>query len=384
MKPEYNPRNILRVVSTPLLQEYFDGRGLLTDFAWDQFNVESLYDLWMALPAAERNGVSVDFQNAFNLTSRQGIKTILEAGRSQGIDLLPAIGTGRASVDKVFRVLLDQPEVFRIATNFAWADSLKRYWYRRHDLPQVAPDLSPEARGELRLAISARYMRDEGRGEFCEIEVYPRGDAHYFMVYLADHPSAVVCFENSNQLKRSLQQRAFDVVFRFEGASGSLELYAEGSGELRQALAEMFVRCILRQEVALDTAPRPVFALELLKDPGFGFKIEPSDGIKSMCVRSIRLGADGSDGGRITFTAPPRSKGYRLHRFIDRGLNATNYPLADLKVEHVTIQAQMLQGNPRPASFTFNLTSNNSCNLKDTPEHNKIRECLRRSEIICG
>ncbi|GIU78640.1 MAG: hypothetical protein KatS3mg005_1878 [Bryobacteraceae bacterium] len=75
MKPEYNPRNILRVVSTPLLQEYFDGCGLLTDFAWDQFNVESLYDLWMALPAAERNGVSVDFQNAFNLTSRQGINT---------------------------------------------------------------------------------------------------------------------------------------------------------------------------------------------------------------------------------------------------------------------------------------------------------------------
>jgi len=239
MKPEYNPRNILRVVSTPLLQEYFDLRGLLTGFDWDQFSVESLYDVWMALPAADRNAVSVDFQNAFNLTSRQGIKTILEAGRSQGIDLLPAIGTGRASVDKVFRVLLDQPEVFRIATNFAWADNLKRYWYRRHDLPQVPPDLSPEAREALRLAISARYMRDEGRGEFCEIEVYPRGDAHYFMVYLADHPSSVICFENSNQLKRSLQQRAFDVVFRFEGTSGSLELYAEGSAELRQALAEM-------------------------------------------------------------------------------------------------------------------------------------------------
>jgi len=384
MKPEYNPRNILRVVSTPLLQEYFDLRGLLTGFDWDQFSVESLYDVWMALPAADRNAVSVDFQNAFNLTSRQGIKTILEAGRSQGIDLLPAIGTGRASVDKVFRVLLDQPEVFRIATNFAWADNLKRYWYRRHDLPQVPPDLSPEAREALRLAISARYMRDEGRGEFCEIEVYPRGDAHYFMVYLADHPSSVICFENSNQLKRSLQQRAFDVVFRFEGTSGSLELYAEGSAELRQALAEMFVRCVLRQDMALDKVPAPVFALDRLKDPDFRFKIDPADGIKAMRLRSMRLGANGSDGGRITFTAPPRSKDYRLHRFIDRGLNATNYPLADLKVECVTIQAQMLRGNPRPTSVTFNLTSSNSCNLKDTPEHNKIRECLKRSEILCG
>lgn len=384
MKLEYNPRNILRLVSKPLLQEYFDQRQLLTDFDWGCFDVDSLYNAWMALPAAERHAVSVDFQSAFELASRQGIKTILDAGRSKGLDLLPAIGKGRASVDKVFRVLLDQPGIFRIATYFAWADNLKRYWYRRHDLPQVPPNLSPEAREELRLAISARYMKDEGRGEFCEIEVYARGDAHYFMVYLADYPSSVVCFENSNQLKRSTQQQAFDVVFKFEGATGHLELYAEGGDDLRRDLAAMFVKSILRQEVALDAAPGPVFALERLKDPGFGFKIEPSDGIKSMRVRSIRLGADGPDGGRITFTAPPRSKDYRLHRFIDRGLNATNYPLADLKVEHVTIQAQMLQGNPRPASFTFNLTSNNSCNLKDTPEHNKIRECLKRSEIICG
>jgi hypothetical protein len=384
MRPEYTPRNVLRVVSTPLLQEYFDLRGLLTDFDWDQFSVESLYDAWMALPAAERNAVSVDFQNAFNLASRQGIKTLIDAGRASGVDLLPAIGTGRASVDKVFQVLLEQPTIFRVATYFNWADNLKRYWFRRHDLPQVAPDLSLEAREELRLAISARYMKDEGRGEFCEIEVYPRGDAHYFMVYLADHPSAVVCFENSNQLKRSLQQRAFDVVFRFEGAAGSLELYAEGTAELRQELAAIFVGCILRQDVVLDATPKPVFALDRLKDPDFRFKIDPADGIKSMRLRSMRLSANGSDGGRITFAAPPRSKEYRLHKLIDRGLNTTNYPLPDLKVEQVAIQAQMLQGNPRPANVTFNLTSSNSCNLKDTPEHNKIRECLKRSEILCG
>jgi hypothetical protein len=103
-----------------------------------------------------------------------------------------------------------------------------------------------------------------------------------------------------------------------------------------------------------------------------------------MRLRSMRLSANGSDGGRITFAAPPRSKEYRLHKLIDRGLNTTNYPLPDLKVEQVAIQAQMLQGNPRPANVTFNLTSSNSCNLKDTPEHNKIRECLKRSEILCG
>lgn len=174
------------------------------------------------------------------------------------------------------------------------------------------------------------------------------------------------------------------MVFKFEGTRGFLELYAEGNDELRKALAEMFVKSILRQEVALDAAPGPVFALDRLKDPGFRFKIDPADGITAMRTRAIRLAAEGPDGGRMTFATPPRSRDGRLHAFIDRSLNTNKLPLSDLKVEHVTIHALLTQGNPRPASVTFNLTSNNSCNLKDTPEHNKIRECLKRSGIIRG
>jgi hypothetical protein len=203
------------------------------------------------------------------------------------------------------------------------------------------------------------------------------------MVYLADYPSAIVCFENSNQLKRSFQQRAFDVVFKLDRESGALELYAEGTRQLREDLAGILVRSIHGETVVLGDGAQVVFDLDRLKDPEFRFKIDQSDGIKSMKLRSMRLSAAGTDGGRITFT-PPRSKEYRLHRFIDRGLNAAYYPLATLKVEHVTIHVEMLKGNPRPTTVTFNLTSNNSCNLKDTPDHNGIWECLKRSEILRG
>ncbi|MDP2999085.1 MAG: hypothetical protein Q8N47_16470 [Bryobacterales bacterium] len=149
MKLECNPRNILRVVPARMLQEYFDQRQLLTDFDWDSFSVDSLYDAWMALPAAERQAISVDFQHVFGLTSKRGIQTIIDAGRCHGVDLVSTIGKGRASVERVFRVLLDHPQVFRVASQFAWVDNLKRHWYRRHDLPKVALDLSEGARQEL-------------------------------------------------------------------------------------------------------------------------------------------------------------------------------------------------------------------------------------------
>ncbi|MBE0657141.1 MAG: hypothetical protein IH602_05595 [Bryobacteraceae bacterium] len=383
MKHEYNPKNFLRIASPDLLQTYFEQRGLLASYNWESCDAESLFALLSEIPPDVRQAVSVDFQNVFVLACKKGIATLIDAGRAQGVDLA-AVEKGRASIDKVLRVLIDHPAVFQLACSFVWADGLQRYWYRRRDFPPPLSGLKEPSIAALQSALSAYYSTNEGRGEFCQVEVHERNGVDYVMVYLADYPSAIVCFEGSNQLKRSFQRRAFDVVFKLDRVSGGLELYAEGTRQLREDLAGILVRSIHGETAALDDDAHAVFDLDRLKDPEFRFKIDPSDGIKSMKLRSMRLGAPGIDGGRITFTAPPRSREYRLHRFIDRGLNNTNYPLATLKVEHVTIHAQMLIGNPRPMTVTFNLSSSNSCNLKDTPEHNGIRECLKRSEILRG
>ena len=253
MKLEYTPRNVFRAVPAALLQEYFEQRRLLADFDWAGLDVdiEPLHTAWVALPSQDRQSSSVDFQSAFGLCSKQGIQTLREAGHSNSVDVLPIMANGKSSIEKVFRVLLEEPRVFKVASYFTWADNLKRYWYRRADLPQVAPDLGEDACLGLKRAISAHYVQNEGRGEFCEVETYQREGALYIMVYLADYPAAVVCFENSDRLQRSLQQQAFDVVFIYDPTRGKLDLYAEGGGELRKTLGEKFAKHILRQEVSL-------------------------------------------------------------------------------------------------------------------------------------
>lgn len=384
MRLEYNPRNVLRPVPAALLQDYFEQRRLLADFPWVSLDgdVEPLYEAWMALPPLDRQVVSVDFQRMAGLCSKQGIQTLLDAGRSVNSDVVPVMAEGKSNVEKVFRVLLAKPDVFRVASQFSWADNLTRYWHRRRDLPQVAPDLGDDAQRELKRAISDYYKKNQDRGEYCHIEVYPRGTAQYVMIYLADYPAAVVCFESSDQLKRSLQQPAFDVVFIFDGTRGRLYLYAEGGCELRKELAQRFARHVLRQEITVDAITGPVFELDRLKDPDFRFKIEPSDGLAALSLKSIRLAAHDREPGVITFARLPRSKNGSLHGFVKRGLNTTEMPLEDLHVEYVTIQAKFTRGSTGPASVTFSLSAN-SCNLKDTPEHNKIRECLKRSEVLC-
>ena len=134
----------------------------------------------------------------------------------------------------------------------------------------------------------------------------------------------------------------------------------------------------------MDATAAPVFDLERLKDPAFRFNIEPGDGIAAMQPRSMRFSEPDGDGRTVTFSTNGRRRDGDLHGWIARGLNQANLPLDKLKVASVTIQATLATGNPRPKTVTFTMTGRNSCNLKDTPDHQKIRDVLRRSEVICA
>ncbi len=386
MKLEYNPRNVFRIVSQASLQTYFLQRSLLAEFDWSnpEDDRERLYAAWLSLPSADRRATSIEFERANALCSRKGIQVLLDAGRAVGKDVLQTIDSVKGTAEKVFNVLLNHPEIFRLAGQFLWADNLTRYWHRRRGLPKIEPDLGEAALASLKKAISVYYVHNQARGEFCHVDVYKRATKYYMMVYLADYPSSVMCFEDSDKLRSSVQQEAFDVVYTFDPSEGRLDLYAEGSGDLRTELSQAFVRHILRQDLHLDPIGGPVFDLERLKEPEFRFRVEPSDKIVSIRMKSMRLAAVGLEGGRITYSTPARSKDDGLRRFISRSLNATTLPLAALQVEHVTIQALLQNGRKRPTSVVFSLSCGNACNLKDTPENNGILECLKRSEVICG
>lgn len=387
MRTEFSPQHFLRLVAKPLLQRYLAELGLLREFDWETLGDDKvpLYEAWMALPGKVRHACWMDFEAAFGLFSRRGIQTLLDSTGSpaEREKVLATMGKG-STADKVFRVLLDHPDVFTLARRFAWADGLKRHWQARQDLPATQPQTDDASLAELKEAVSERYRTLDGRGEFSKVEAHWRGQTLHVMIYISDHPEAVEEFEDSDDLKRGTRQRAFDVVYRYEPASGAFEMYAEGDKEFRRSLAQDFVDCVLKQQVALPTDEVLFFDLEKLKNPEFRFATDGLDGVRSMELRSMRLLAVGDGGGRITFGAPPRTPNAKLHPFITRGLNQKELPLDSLAVEQVTINAQVANGTRRPSSVTFQITSANTCNLKDTPEHDKVRTCLKRSGVIRG
>ena len=387
MRTEFAPQHFLQLVSKSLLRRYFGDKKLLAEFDWDSLSesVEPLYDAWLRLPSKERHACWVDFETAFGLSSRRGIQTILDSTGSSAERerVLETMGKGTVA-DKVFRVLLDHPDVFAVAGRFAWADGLKRHWQPRQDLPAADPQIDEASLADLKTSVAARYRKLDGRGEYSTVRAHWRGEALYVMIYISDHPEAVEEFENSDELKRLTRQRAFDVVYRYEPASGAFEMYAEGDKEFRRGLAQDFVDRVLKQEVALPVDEVLLFDLEKFKNPDFRFVTDDGEGVKAMELRSVRLVAAGADGGRITFGTPPRTPNAKLHPFIKRALNESQLPLDSLTVEQVTINAQVANGTRRHSSVTFQISSSNTCNLKDTAEHNKIRTCLKRSGVIRG
>jgi hypothetical protein len=112
MKHEYNPKNFLRIASPDLLQTYFEQRRLLGSYNWEICDADSLFAALSDVPADERQAVSVDFQNVFTLACKKGIATLLDAGKAKEVDLA-GVEMGRATIDKVLRVLIDHPAVFQ-------------------------------------------------------------------------------------------------------------------------------------------------------------------------------------------------------------------------------------------------------------------------------
>src|SRR5690348_4788512 len=106
----------------------------------------------MALPAGDKQAIWVDFENASGLCSRRGIQTLVDSAGPGRDGVLSCMGKGSIA-DKVFRVLLEHSGVFNIASQFAWADGLKRHWHPRQDIPAAQPKLDSRTLVRLKKSV---------------------------------------------------------------------------------------------------------------------------------------------------------------------------------------------------------------------------------------
>lgn len=389
MTSDYAPKPFLRQTENKLLRTYFGGKELLHEIDWDNLketDVDAVYDAWQALPQQERVKIESDFQVIFDMASVDGVRILIEEGRYKGIDLKPGLDALGGFLNKSCWVFLNHRDVFEVAYDFDRADNLnRRSWKKRKDLPRKEPDLSPQARDELREAVAAYYRERQGRGRHCHLDVYLRGDRyHYFFVYPQDYTSTTIEFDDKGDFQRRPQSPAFEVIYVYDPVDGALDLYARGKKQIKEDLQQIFARSILHENLLEENRNSPPYELNGLKNRTFAFPTEPADGIREVKIKELKLSVLGNDRHRIALEVSPYGPVHEIYDFMDRVLNSEALPMTMVNVRSVVIQMRFNSGAGRGQdvkTINFRISCPDSCNLKDGPEHRTAKKYLKKWEI---
>lgn len=380
MASQYSHLHFFRRVPNSLLERYFLSRKVVLGVDLSKLKpteVESILDAFMQLDSTQQAEIEAEFQDIHALSCEGGVRALVDEADFHGDE---GFAGGLAVLEgfhaKVMWAFLDNPLYWRGATMFLHADNVSpSYWKKRNDLPRLQPHVEDEDIGALAKAISALFAK-EGRGKNCKVEPYRRHNREYFFAYPEDFAQLGVEWI-SNTLKTLAHHPAFEIIFVYCEAEGSLDIYAPRNSKAVPDLQKAFAKTILKLDTLSDgTIDNRVYDLAPLKNENFDFTVRPELGIASVEVKRMRVTLKSDRKKRITLEADTKNNPKAVYDLRD-SLNLPPYYISQLGVK-VTFEPE---GGKRAKTRTFNITYPNSCALNNDGLDLRIREMLADSGI---
>jgi hypothetical protein len=382
----YTPKVLLRQVPNGLLRDYFVGkRNQLLDIPWERLretDVEPIYDAILGLPEADRREIGGHFRAVAEMAKREFTPWLIHVARELSIDLVTSFRRRSCAYERAFWTFLKHPEAFEEARTLAhWERLPRRSMERRTGLPAMEPDITPEVLEQFGNSMADYYQTNQGRGDHCRVEHFVRsGHIDFFFAYPADYADVLIGYEDGGNFARRHWKPAFEVILSYDRLVGSLELYAEGTQDVRDELVTMFTRTVLKLDFEPPRSAKPPYNLQLLLQPGFQFPTAPGDNLLWFKMRAIRVKKPAS-ADQIHFDVGSGNSRRDVHDLIDEALNQMNLPRERLAVTQATFQAGFETGRKRPKSVTFTITHPAGCTLRDSDEDLTLRRYLREWNI---
>jgi len=274
---------------------------------------------------------------------------------------------------------LDHPVCWPGALRFNHADSLTS-WRKRNNLPKKNAAVDPASVQQFSDLIRGYFRHKESRGDHCTVEPYRRGDRDYFFAYPEDHSTRSLEYEDGRMSPRT-HKPAFEVVFVYSKAQGSLDISCKGAPKALEAMQGVFAQAILKvDELPPDPKDDRVYELAPLAQKSFEFTYPPTSGIARVVVKKIRLSSTAKVGDRITLEADADADPHAVYTLLDSLQRAL--PLNRYRVTQVELVAT-LQNVPgkRAKRVPIRITHPNSCSLKYDELDLKLRDMLEASGI---
>ena len=392
MARQFAPKHFLRMSSKALVGRYFHERDLLLQVVFtdrSETDVDEIYEGWQALPAEVRATVDSDFAAIDSLASEEGTNCLRLEAQFLNVSLDPDPDEERTFHDTGFIAFLEYHEMFERARQFNEADALpEKYWYRRKDLPDVAPNVSEFALATFKGALTFYFSQNEGRGHNCVIDMSQRDEKWFFFCYLEDFGRADYSFEGGT-LQRRARRPAFEVIFSTTTSEHSLDTYYQGKQQTRRALESLFARTLLGIHLQ-DSRSETVYELNRLKRRDFPWVYDLQSGITNVIVKRLRFTAIGGIKRRLTLEADGSEDRHAVYDFMDATFDTSpsldardgKLPLAAFNVTSAQVTAvfEPIKGRRRPQR-TFVISYPNGCSLKHEGRDLVIRQMLLDSGI---
>jgi hypothetical protein len=383
---QFNSKSFLRQVSNPTLARFFSRYPTFSEFDWQtlkEHQVEPIFETWNTLPDDERREATRISRQAHALASVRGTRALIEAGRERNLDLTEKLKPFKSGHERALTCFLDHPDVFGAARILDHVDGLpRRSWERRNGLALLQLAVTEEMKRALAQRISDFYRQRDGRAEHCKVEHQVRGNGcDWFFSYPADYDLDELGYDDDGDLERRPRRSVFEVVFVYDGATGNLDLYAEGGRPIRDELVAIFTEAVLGHRQEPEPYKRPPFDLALFKNPNLTLATRPEHGIARIYVHSLRFRTHSKSAGQIM--ALTESPGVSAYQVIHDHLDPRTATLADVTLLEVTLKAEFQRPGKRNRVLPFKITPN-SCDLGDSPEEEILKAYVREWEINRG
>ena len=381
MAAQYSNRQFFRRTPNLYLAKFFEAKGIQLEVNFNQLkeqDADILQGALNKLPPHQITDIEAGFQNVNALASEGGIVALVdEACFYNDNAFIEEIAVIEGFHAKAIWAYLNKPSYWRGAAIFLHADNVSAsYWKKRNDFLNLPPHIEDTNTAALAKAISGYFSDKEGRGKNCIVESYRRNQKEYFFAYPEDFAQTAIEWVGGT-LKNHAHHPAFEIIFVYCEAEGSLDIYAPKNSKAVPELQAIFAKHILK----LDDLPawqkdKRVYELNPVLEKGFEFKVEPTAGIASVLVTSLRVTLKEDKKKRIVVEADPFKDDRAVYSLLER-LNLPPYDVTQLSLK-VTFEPV---SGARAKTRRVNITYPNSCALNHDGNDLKIRQMLAQSGI---
>jgi len=388
---QYSPKKIIRSISKPLLKRYFDGRGLLGDFDWaeyEQGDPKPVIEALDALPADDQTAVDTDLYTVNELATDGGSRLIYEEASFWKRPWADELGSMANDCERALLAIIEDRDLVETALAYNEIDRFAESKWRRWNVGkrlQVADD--EQQREKLKKALRTIF-KEEGRGARCHIETLDRRDPERFccFAYPEDYPKTDLGYDDQDRFSRHTRRTATEIVFVYQPEEGVLEMVASGDKKRKEKIAEAFCKHILGLNALPDARSNPPYNLDVLKRGDFTFRTEAEDNIESVELRLLRFDLPGKGYRRLVLSGRPTPEVPNVLRsLIEEAINTTKLPLTELLVSQARLSFKFRgQNGKRGKTLTFEVTYPDRCNLKDQGYDAVARKYLAKWGIASG